>query len=942
MPVQSRFARRVVGCLVAVAAMAAVPLFSRGAEPIKFEQETLSNGLRVIYAPMDDSPVVHIRVLYHVGSRDEKADHQGFAHMFEHMMFRGSAHVAPQEHMKVINSVGGYSNAFTSFDETVYVNTVPAAYLETGLYLEADRMSSFKVSPAIFATERNVVAQEWALRHNLPYGEVFEELLKTMFTTHSYHWTPIGNMDHLKAATSVDLQEFFNKYYVPNNAVLVLAGKLDVPATKEMVKKYYGWIPGQSEERMAATRGYLSVLTVPKPVERNIPAEPEQKEARRIELKLKVPSARVMIGYPMPPLASEDQDAIGVMAAILGEGRSSRLSRLLVTSENQLCSSAEALSMSLEDGGTLGASASVLDGKSPDEVEKRLKAAIAEIRDKGVTADEIAKARQQARLFLAARRETAESIATELGEEALFHNDPGRVNTAEARLDAITPEKVQAVAKKYFVDTRATTLIVRPDPDAAPASRPAPVAAAKDDVTPEHVVKFPAGYPEHAPLPTTAMKATFAKGTEKQIAGLTVIVMPDRRIPLVNWSLTMRAGSLAEPADKTGLAAITAAMVRRGPAGTTYNAFNEDLESRAISLEVADGGDTTRLGGSCLVEQLPYAMTQTRKLLLEPAFSVDEFARLKKQNLSGIKDALTNPTGVAARELSRLVYGDTPLGRSTSIESINAITLDDVKSYYGQTYRPNDAILVISGDLSVEDGQKLAETLLAGWKQADLPKAAYALPEIPKARRILLVDRPESKQTNVRMAIRAFSIKSDDKFAATLASQILSYGIDSRLGRYVRAEKGLTYNVQGMFVPTRQDGLFSVSTDTRIETSRDIVEAVFTVLDRMKKENVTDQELTEAKLRVAGSMLMATQTITAQAARRLDVILNGYPIDYFDTYAERISKVTADEIRAVMNKYVDDSRMSLVLVAPAAAAKEQLTPLGTVNVVAMPLERKKN
>jgi zinc protease len=500
---------------------------------------------------------------------------------------------------------------------------------------------------------------------------------------------------------------------------------------------------------------------------------------------------------------------------------------------------------------------------------------------------------------------------------------------------------VQAVAKKYFVDSRATTLIVRPDPTAAAASRPAPVKAAVDEKVPEHVVNFPAGYPEKAPLPTTAMKATFAKGTEKQMGGVTVIVMPDRRIPLVSWSLTMRAGSLAEPAEKTGLAGITAAMVRRGPAGTTYNAFNEDLESRAISVEVSDGGDTTRVGGSCLVEQLPYAMAQTRKLLLEPAFSPDEFARLKKQNLSGIKDALNSPTGVAGRELSKLVYGDTPLGRSTTPESIESITLDDVKSYYARTYRPTDAILMISGDVSVEDGQKLAQTLLEGWKSAELPKAAYTLPEIPKSRQILLVDRPESKQTNVRMAIRAFSIKSEDKFAATLASQILSYGIDSRLGRYVRAEKGLTYNIQGMFSPTRQDGLFSVSTDTRIETSRDIVESVFTVLDRMKKENVSEQELSEAKLRVAGSMLMATQTITAQASRRVDVILNGYPIDYFDNYAERISKVTADEIKAVMNKYVDDSRMSLVLVAPASAAKDQLAPLGDVKVVPMPLERKK-
>ena len=186
---------------------------SNPGDAIPFTQETLSNGLRVIYAPLHQAPVVEVRVFYHVGSRDERPDRQGFAHMFEHMMFRGSAHVKPQEHMKVLASVGAQVNAFTYYDQTVYHETLPASALETALYLEADRMASFKVSDVIFGTERKVVAEEWRMRYmNQPYGRIFEDFQKTAFTTHSYRWTPIGNMDQLRASRTNELQDFFNTY----------------------------------------------------------------------------------------------------------------------------------------------------------------------------------------------------------------------------------------------------------------------------------------------------------------------------------------------------------------------------------------------------------------------------------------------------------------------------------------------------------------------------------------------------------------------------------------------------------------------------------------------------------------------------------------------------------------------------------------------------------
>lgn len=925
-----------------------LPQAARAVEPIQFEQETLRNGLRVIYAPLENSPVAHVRVLYHVGSKDERPDRQGFAHMFEHMMFRGSAHVAPEEHMKTIGMVGGYSNAFTSFDQTVYINTVPAAYLETALYLEADRMASFKVSSQIFATERLVVAEEWRLRQNQPYGTMFEELLGRVFTEHPYRWTPIGNMDHLRAAAAPELQEFFNKYYVPNNAVLVVAGKIDGTRTREMVRRYYAWIPGNAgviaEKQPAPGQG--PVQYVPRPVARNIPAEPVPTQPRRAELTMRVPLARVIIAYPMPATTSPDMDALSVLSAILGDGRSSRLSRALVTSDKPLCTSANSMAMGLEDAGVLGAMATVLDGQSPGDVEQAVRATIADLRDHGATAAELAKAKQQARIALAGRRETAERVASELGEEALLRNDPGRVNTEEQRLEKITLADVQAVAKKYFVDQRATTLIIKPGQPAStgPAERiiNAPTTASATTTRPAIVaapraIQFPADFPPTVPLPKTALSATFEKGVEKDIQGVKVIVMPDRRIPLVHWNLTLRMGSHAEPAGKEGLGSLATAMVRRGPKGLTFNAFNQDLEARAISIEVSDSGDTTRVSGRCLREEITYALEQARRMLRDPALAPEEFTKLKAQSLSALRMALNNPTAVAEQEVARLVFGNSPLGRRTTVASLTSTTLEDVKAYYEKIFRLNNAVLTISGDVSVEEGQTLAAKLLHGWPAGDLPTATYNVPPVPAQRQIVLIDRPDSKQANVRLGIRAYSIRSDDKFAGTLAGQMLSSGIHSRLGRYVRAEKGLAYGVWGVFSPDRHDGEFVGGTDTKTESAADAVEAMFKVFATMRKEDVAPQELEEAKLRISGSMVMQMQTVQQQANRRMEGILNDYPLDYYDRYAERIAKVTAAEVRQVMAKYVDDGRMAIVIVAPAEKVKAALERLGKVEVKGMPL-----
>jgi len=914
-------------CLLLTAGLSAAPTPPQPAS-IEFTKETLPNGLDVIYAPLHQAPVIHVRVLYHVGSRDERPDRQGFAHMFEHMMFRGSAHVAPEQHMKLVSMVGGHCNAFTSFDQTVYVNTLPSNQLEMVLYLEADRMASFKVSEDIYKTERKVVAQEWSLGQNRPYGTMFEDFFKSAYTTHSYRWTPIGNMQHLQAAPVNELQDFFNTYYLPNNALLVIAGDFKTADAQGLVRKYFAWIPRGPQ------------------VQRNIPAEPAQTEPRHVVIPQRVPQSAVMIGYHLPPIRSDEHYPLEVLGTILGDGRSSRLDRLLVNCAAPQCMNVSAGDSALEDSGIFIVRATVLNGHSAQEVEKQLADAVASVCANGVTSDELQKARTQIRLGIIRDRETANDLATQLGQETLFGGDSNRVNTELGKIEAITTADIQAVARKYLQPQLATTLYVKPDALGRDARAATTAAAAINEglVTPLSApiaardVAFPADYPQQAPVAGLGNVPEFQKGEEIQVNGVRIIVLSDHRLPLVNGTLALRRASQNEPPGKEGVGGLTAEMLRRGSGNLSYAQFSDDLESRAISLGIADQADHTNLNIFCTTDQLDHAFVRAREMLLSPTFPGDEFDKLKEQTINHLTADQENAGTVASHELAASVYGDSVFGRYATPASVASITLDDVKDYYKKIYVPQDAIMVLSGDITIAQARELATRLLDGWQGNLIAAADYTMPAYK--RRVILIDRPDARQATIRAGLPAYDIHCQDKFAGSLANMVLNGSMDSRMVKYVRAQLGLVYGIGSSFTPYRNNGIFNLGTDCKIETTARTISASLKVIDGVCSAPPSPDELKDAKLRVAGSMVMNMQLIRQQADMRLEGILNDYPADYYDKLPSRLAQVTGEEVRQVMDKYVDSPEMTIVVVAPAAAVKEQLEKrFGPVEVVPMPAQR---
>lgn len=418
---------------------------------MNFSDRTLPNGMRVLSAPDSSSPTVAIQVWYHVGSKDDPPNRSGFAHLFEHIMFKSTKNMKSEMMDRLTEDVGGFNNAFTADDVTVYFEVVPSNYLETLLWAEADRLAALNVDDPNFKSERDVVKEEF--RQGVlapPYGRFFYLLQQKSFTEHPYKRPGIGSIEDLDAASLKDVQEFHTTYYRPDNATLVVVGDFDQKQFDAWVDKYFA--------------------SIPKP-NRPLPRVQVKEPARKAELRVTEygPNDLPAIGltYLTPRQADADSDALRVANAILTSGQSSRLYNSLVY-QQQLAAEASSSADSREDVSLFVLTAVLSEGKKAEDAEKSLLAEIRKLQDTAVSAAELEKAKNQIITDQLRQRETSNGKALALGEAAVLLGDPARVNTDLARLQAVTAADVQRVMKKYFTDVNRMVLYYLPE-----TSRPA-------------------------------------------------------------------------------------------------------------------------------------------------------------------------------------------------------------------------------------------------------------------------------------------------------------------------------------------------------------------------------------------------------------------------------------------------------------------------------------
>ncbi|HWF39742.1 MAG TPA: pitrilysin family protein [Candidatus Acidoferrales bacterium] len=429
---------------------------------LNFTTHKLGNGLDVVLLEEHSVPVINLQVWYHVGGKDELPGHTGFAHLFEHLMFKGSAHVGPDEHSRIIEAVGGFDNAETGDDTTNFFETFPSNYLERVLWLEADRMGSLNVDDANFKSERKVVEEERRVRvDNEPYGTLEEDLRSAAFTVHGYHHTPIGSIQDLENATLQDVRDFFNTYYKPNNATLVIVGDFNSEQALGWTKKYFEGIPASAQ-----------------PIPRHDTPEPVQTAERDVKKSYSnTPLPAIVIGYKIPARYQPDAYPLDLASNILAGGESSRLYQALVY-KDQIAVQAGGFGNFSEDPNLFWAYAIMNRGHSADEGDKAIVNILDGLKEAPVDAKELEKAKNQEVAGFILGRDTDEQKAVALASAAVIGKDPGLVNTELDRYLKASAADIQRVAKDYFVPEHSIVLTITP---AARGPRNAPGGAAPEE-----------------------------------------------------------------------------------------------------------------------------------------------------------------------------------------------------------------------------------------------------------------------------------------------------------------------------------------------------------------------------------------------------------------------------------------------------------------------------
>jgi zinc protease len=439
--------RRAAASLLVAGVVLLAPASQAAVRPPKldYSMTTLPNGMNVVLLEDHSTPIVHLQMWYHVGSKNERPGRTGFAHLFEHMMFKGSKNVEPEGHPSYISSVGGQSNAYTNEDATVFWQTVPAHYLPLVLWLEADRLASLRIEERVFKTEREVVKEERRMRiENQPYGRLQEIIAANTFKVHPYKHPVIGSMKDLESASVDDVREFFQTYYVPNNATAVLVGDFDSKEALALVTQYLGRVPKSD-----------------RPVPRDIPKEPPQTSERRVTINEEWPLPAVVVAHHITYDGHADSYPLHVASKILSDGQSSRIYRKLVY-EKGIALAAFGGGNIIEDPNLFFAVAIVQPGKTTEEATNALIAELDRLRNEPVSAAELQQAKNQFARDYILGRESVQSKAETLGHAAVIHND---IKTADGEFDIfqkLTTADVQRVARTYFSPENRVVLTILP------------------------------------------------------------------------------------------------------------------------------------------------------------------------------------------------------------------------------------------------------------------------------------------------------------------------------------------------------------------------------------------------------------------------------------------------------------------------------------------------
>ncbi len=916
-------------------AFAPVPAQARATAPAKvdipYEEFTLPNGLRVIVHTDRKAPIVAVNVWYHVGAKDEPAGRTGFAHLFEHLMFQGSEN-HDGEFFEPFKQVGATNqNGTTNSDRTNYFENVPTTALDMALWMESDRMGHLlgAIDQKALDEQRGVVQNEKRQGENQPYGQAWDVLTRMLYpASHPYHHGVIGSMNDLNAASLDDVKTWFRTWYGPNNAVLVLAGDIDVATAREKVARYFGDIPaGPTMAQPAVDVAPLAAST-------------------RKVMTDKVPQARIYRAWNVAQFGSADIDRLQLLAYVLGGAKASRLDQRLLHQE-QLVDQVSAGAYASQLGSNFVVMATVKQGVDPARVEAIIQQEIDRLVAEGPSAEELERAKTTARAGFIRGIERIGGFggkADALAECAVFTGDPGCFRTSLATVEHTTAADLQAVGRSWL-DNGDATLVIEPGARVAlpeePAVTPAPFALPKPDpkyTTLPTTVDRTAGVPQTTSFPElkfpALQRATLKNGTK-------VILAERHDIPVVQFSYEFNGGFTADQGRKSGTANFALSMLDEGAGERGSLAFADAAESLGAKLGAGASLDGSSASLSALKENLDPSLALFADMVRRPRFEQKEIDRIKATWIAGIAQEKAQPNGVAMRILPPLLYGEghpyaIPFTGSGTESAIAALTRDDLVGFQRDWIRPENATLIVVGDTTLQQIVPQLERHFGDWKgegtapAAKVP-AAVARPTQP---RVYLIDQPGAVQANLFAGQVVPPTTDPGATGFDIANGVLGGDFTSRLNMNLREDKHWSYGARSLASNALGQRPWMAIAPVQIDKTADALKEMNREIAAFAdgQQPPTAAEVERIRNIQTLSLPGAYETAGAVLSTIGGIVRYGRPDDYVFKRKAEIEAMTPDQVRQAATT-LDPGALTWVVVGDLEQTEQSVRALGLGEVV---------
>ena len=904
---------------------------------IPHDSFTLPNGLRVVVHTDRKAPVVAVNIWYHVGSKDEPSGRSGFAHLFEHLMFNGSEN-NPGEFFAPFKQVGVTDqNGTTNTDRTNYFQNVPTTALDMALWMESDRMGHLlgAVDQATLDEQRGVVQNEKRQGMNQPYGQLREILSYTMYPKgHPYHHSVIGSMNDLNAAKLEDVQTWFKTWYGPNNAVLVLAGDIDLATAREMVTRYFGHIP--ASPTMAQPKVDVAVL---------------EQDGRTV-LEDKVPQVMVRRMWNVPQTGTRDADMLDLFSDVLGGSASSRLDRRLVH-QDKLVDSIGTANWASQLGGNFMVNAMVKQGVDPAKVEAAIDEELKKLIAEGPTAEELARAKTS---YEAAFVRGVERIggfggkADVLASCAIYERNPGCFRDSLQAVAGATPAQVRDAAAKWLGKPSHVFMVkpgARKELAEAPAGTPSPFVLPKVDArykTTASSVDRSKGVPVTASFPDlkfpAQQRATLSNGT-------TVILAERHDVPVVQMSYQFAGGYSADPAGKPGIANFTASLLDEGAGDLDALGFAARKEALGAQLGAGASLDGNNAILSALKKHLESSVALFADMLRKPRFDQAQVDRVKGEWIASIRQEKAQPSGVALRVLPALMYGaghpyGNPLSGTGTEAAIAALTRDDLVAFHQRMMQPAGATLVVVGDTTLAEIVPLLEKHLGSWKVGSAG-GAPAIPAVANARqsRVFLIDQPGAVQANIFAAQLVPSSKDPGAIAFDMANQVFGGDFTARLNMNLREDKHWSYGARSGAASAVGQRMWRATAPVQIDKAGESVAEIRREIAEFfgGSRGTSAEELARQQKGLTLSLPGAYETAGSVLATIGSNVLYGRPDDYVFRRKAEIEAITPAQVDAAA-KTLDPGAITWVVVGDLAKTEAPIRALKLGEVTILDAEGK--